>query len=157
MKMTLRMGFLLLILVVFVGCATLSGMRSSWGKFSPDRAVSAAVEAGKLNPEMNYYFSGPEKDPLAIVGLNKKFALDNDLWKPVANPQMCMELVACMKTTDMKDNVKNLYGFSMYAPNGEKVGEWFSDVRAKMRFRMGDGNKVVVFTPDQYVPEYAGD
>ncbi len=154
MKMTLKIGFLLLILLAFVGCATMGMQASSWGKFVPDKAVSQEIGAGKMNPAMNYYFSGPESNPLAIIGLDKKYVLDNNLWKPVASAQMCMELVACMKTEDMKDNVRDLHGYSMYAPSGEKIGVWFSDVYAKMRVRMGSGNKVVVYTPDQEVPLY---
>jgi len=156
MKMTLKIGFLLLILFVVVGCATLGMRGSSWGKFVSDRAVRAEFESGKLDAETNYYYSGPLSAPIALMGLNKKYALDNNLWKPVSTAKMCMDLVQACLNEDMKDKVRDVQGFSMYAPSGEKIGVWFSDVYAKMRVRMGAGNKVIVYTPDQNVPEYGG-
>jgi hypothetical protein len=157
MKITLRLGILLLVSVVLVGCATLGMGRGSWARFVPDRSVQAAFEAGQLDPDTNYYFSGPQSSPLAIVGLNKKYVLDNALWKPINTSKMCLDLVQACLTEDMKDQVRDVHGFAMYAPSGEKIGVWFGDMHRKMRAKMGSGNKVVVYTPDQYVPEYQGE
>ncbi len=155
MKMTLKLGLLLLVSVAFIGCAHMRG-GSSWGKFVADKATTVAMQAGKMDKNLNYYYAGPDTDPTAIMGLNKKYALANPQWKPIASTGMCLELVQCMKTTDAKDRTQDLYGFIMYAPDGTPIGTWFSDLTARMRVRMGDGNKVVVYTPDQ-IPESSGD
>lgn len=154
MKLIIRVGSLLLILVAFVGCASMGGTgtrsgSSAWGKFLPDETVRRNVEAGNMDPALNYYYSGPVSRPNAIMGLNKKYVLDNKLWQPVSSPAMCKELCHSMMTADKQSNVPDLQGFTMLSPDGQKIGVWYSEINAKMMVKMGKGNKVIVYTPDQ--------
>lgn len=150
MKRTIKIGLLLLVMSAVVGCATMGKMGlGSWGSFVPDTTVLRNFESGNLDPDMNYYFSGTETSPAAIMGLSKAYALDNNLWKPIANPAMCMELVKKCEAEDLKDNIRDVQGFRMISPDGKTIGTWLSPIFSKMRFKMGEGNKVVVYTPDQ--------
>ena len=49
----------------------------------------------QMDADMNYYFSGSEIYPNAIIGLKKKYVLDNDLWKPIKpDPQTFTRMVS---------------------------------------------------------------
>ncbi|HQJ31230.1 MAG TPA: hypothetical protein PLG18_08850, partial [Syntrophales bacterium] len=63
---------------VLWGCA---GGR--YGNIFPDGRTTSDFEAFRIDPGMNYYYSGPDLYPNALIGLKKEYVLDNDLWKPI--------------------------------------------------------------------------
>jgi hypothetical protein len=137
----------LLVLFVLAGCATLTGR--NYGSFVPDRTLTANIKNFVMDKESNYYFSGPEASPTAIMGLKKKYVLNNALWKPILNRQQCLELLQCMVDSDAKQQVRSLFAYRMYTPDGEPIGEWYSEIWSRKRIVMGEGNSVVVYTPEQ--------
>src|SRR3989304_10337368 len=96
MKMTIsKVGYFLTVLLTLAGCAVLT---SGYGKFITDEMVTKNFEAFQIDPDMNYYTSGSDTYPSAIMGLKKKFTLDNDLWKPLKpDPKAFRELVQNMQ------------------------------------------------------------
>lgn len=110
-------------LTVLVGC-TASGGGSS-------RALQRSMEAeeffqaGTVLPDHTYYMQGNYPDPDAVIALSNSFQLQSRLWakvewtqKELANAVFWMqntELGAC--STD---------GGYIVAPDGQKVGVWYS-------------------------------
>ncbi len=135
-------GFLL----VLQGCASLHN--SDYGRFSPDSKVTQAFELYQVNPGMNYYFSGSDVHPNALLGLDNHYVLESTLWKPVdRTPSRMKELVTGMKSRASMIG-QGLFGFTLLDPQGKPVGIWYSILSASRVFKMKENNVVVVYTPD---------
>jgi hypothetical protein len=146
MRKTVRYGILFLVLWTMVGCSTMSG---NYGSIVPDKTAAANFEAFRIDPQMNYYYSGPDYFPNALIGLKKEYVLDNDLWKPLEpNPKIFKD-----KVRSMQEKAR-LYGgfqhgFVIRDPQGKQLGVWYSVLVVRiMTVKMGEGNKVIVYTPE---------
>jgi hypothetical protein len=122
----------------------------NYGKITPNMEVTNAFETYQINTEYNYYISGSDIYPNAIIGLDKAYTLESDLWKKVEmTPKRFRELV-----TDMKDKAGTvhlgmpLYGFVMLDDKGNQIGVWYSILEAKTFLRMKDNRRVIIYTPD---------
>ncbi len=139
----------------------------SYGKLDSNPMAKKIFLTGEPDPEMNYYYTGPESAPIAIMGLNKKYVLDNDLWTPIqgdsADP--CQE-VCSINSGALKDMIEKMHaralndtkvfhGFVMYSPDGRVIGSWYSMIWDRAPIRMEEGNKVAVYTPERQ--EYPAD
>jgi hypothetical protein len=142
----MKFGFLILALWAFVGCATMNG---PYGSITPDQAVEKNFEAFILDPGMNYYYSGPDIYPNALIGLKKAYVLDNDFWKPVEpNPKTFRHMIENMKYKAQSHGTAE-HGFVMKDPQGNPIGVWYSILSIKtMVVKMGPDNKVMVYTPE---------
>lgn len=137
-----------LMFLLSAGCAgTLS---KNYGSIIPDGHVTDAFDKFQVNPNFNYYYSGSEVYPSAIIGLDKAYTLDSDLWKKVdMTPAKLRELVTYMKDKATTVNFKApLYGFTMYDDKGKQIGIWYSIIEAKTFLKMKDSNTVIIDTPD---------
>ena len=130
------------------GCSTL--LFKNYGRITPDGDAREAFEKYQVNPKYNYYISGSDVYPNAIIGLDKAYTLEPVLWKPVEmTPEKMRELVEAMQ-----HKVKSitwrliLYGFAVYDDKGKQIGIWYSLPDAKTSVQMIDDHTVRVVTPD---------
>jgi len=132
--------------IVLQGCVTLS--YRNFGRFSPDRGATEAFERYQVNPGMNYYMSGSDVHPNALLGLDKRYMLESTLWKRVEmTPDRLKELVTGMKArTSMVG--QSLHGFVLLDPQGDVLGIWYSILSATTAFHMKEDNRVIIYTPD---------
>ncbi len=137
-----------LALFLLVGCA---GLARNYGTIVPDESVSKSFENYQMDPNMNYYYSGSDLWPSAIIGLKKQYELANTLWQPIKpEPRIFRQFVSSMR--DKASAIGQFqHGQVMKAPDGRVVGVWYSLLGIKMGLRMGEGNKVDVYPPDQNV------
>ena len=141
-----RYGILLLTLWAMIGCMSVN---SRYGSIVPDQAAEKSFETFQLDPEMNYYYSGPDQYPNALIGLKKAYVLDNDLWKTLEpTPKIFKD-----KIRSMKEKARlyggNQYGFAIRDPQGKTIGIWYSLLSVQiLTVKMGAGNKVIVYTPE---------
>lgn len=147
--------FLLILSVMMAGCAI---FRGPFGSIVPDEAAGKSFESFRMDPTMNYYYSGPDAHPNVIIGLKKSYELDNDLWKPIEpNAKLFKSLVTGMQEKAKKYGMFQ-YGFVMTDAQGKPLGVWYSilDIKTKL-LKMGAGNKVVVYTPElEIYPQDSG-
>ena len=137
---------LLILIWSMAGCVAFTG---TYGSIIPNDAALKSFESFRMDPAMNYYYSGADANPNAIIGLKKAYDLDNDLWKPIGpDDKVFKSLVRGMQ------RIANIYelplhGFVMKDHQGQPVGIWYSVFSVKTRLiKMGKGNKVVVYTPE---------
>jgi len=128
------------------GCATLH--YRDFGRFSPDQGVTQAFERYQVNPEMNYYISGSDVYPNALMGLDKRYVLESTLWKRVEmSPALLKEIVTSMKAKTSTIR-QSLFGFVLLDPQGKPVGVWYSILSATTAFQMKENSQVMIYTPD---------
>lgn len=144
--------FASIVLCFFIGC-----VGANYGSIIPDTAATKAFEAFQIDPDMNYYYSGPDVYPNALIGVKKSYVLDSDLWKPIqAQPQVFKELITAMQTKALEYRAYQ-HGFIIKDNKGQTIGMWYSILKARTLIRMGDGNKVEIFTPELMLFKEGGD
>jgi hypothetical protein len=154
-----KYGVLLLGALVLFGCA---GMLSGVGTNVLDEIAWDNFETFQIDPDMNYYASGPHDDyPIVIMGLKKQYVLDNDLWRPLpSDPQLFKHLIKSMQFEAQKIGQVQR-GFALKSPEGQDIGICYCRLTVWINVKMGEGNKVIVYTPDSeensYTPPDRGD
>jgi len=139
--------------LILAGCASFK-MR---GAFVPDRDVAQSFERFEFRNDMNYYSSGSDSYPDALMGLKKEYTLDSDLWKKVETAEAFKDMVQGMqKKTD--ELMLRLHGFQILDNSGQPIGIWYAILSAKASLIMKEDKHVLVFTPDmdtymRYEPE----
>lgn len=140
-----KVGLILIFFTVFL-IMGFSGGR--YGNISPDGQVTKDFDAFKIDPGMNYYYSGPDLFPNALIGLKKRYVLDSDLWKSFKpTPKSFRDMILHMQEK-ARDYREFQHGFIMYDDKGRPIGIWYSILKARTFTQMGEGNKVIVYTPD---------
>lgn len=150
-KKLILAGIVLLILTAACG-----GSRG--GLQLNDRAERSFVK-GELNPNLTYYYFGRAAAPDVIMGLDRRFVLENpDMWYPI-EPQTSENLRGLVKM--MYDRLRMeqsfpppaLRGFRMLDQYGRYVGEWYSLWDASTTIRSDGGTLVLVYPPRISAPE----
>ncbi|MEW6594273.1 MAG: hypothetical protein AB1413_05315 [Thermodesulfobacteriota bacterium] len=116
--------------------------------FQRDAKVHAAFEAATVLPGYDYYSSGPEAQPLAIVGIRRGLHFEQGFWKPIALNEKELRDWLWMIGNDTRDPRDRYYGSRILAPDGDEIGIWFSFLDWMVAEITPEGN-VVVHTPDQ--------
>lgn len=147
-----KYGVMLLSVLVLSGCAAIL---NGFGTNVPDQIAENNFETFQIDPGMNYYASGPEDAyPIVIMGLKKQYVLDNDLWRPIpSDPQIFKNLIKRMQfEAQAIGQVQR--GFVLKSPAGQDVGVCYCRFTVWMSVKMGEGNKVIVYTPDSEENSY---
>lgn len=135
----------ILLILFFFGCAGL--LNGNYGKITPDRNATHNYETYQVNPNYNYYISGSDVYPNAIIGIDKRYSLDSTLWKKVEfTPQKLKVLVGDMKAKVSEIN-QMLYGFIILDTKGNAIGSWYSILSARTTVKI-ENHSVFIFTPD---------
>ncbi len=143
------------ILIWIITCAALiscaagnAAFTKNWGKIVPDNEVKNMFETYQVSPDFNYYISGSDVYPNAILGLNKAYILDSTLWKKIEMTETLLQVTV----TDMKSKFmtsgQNQFGFVVLDNRGKQIGIWYSILSATAPVHMKENNKVIVYTPD---------
>ena len=150
---------LFLALLTLFGCASL--MRAS-GTSVPDQVAEKNFEAFQMDPDMNYYASGPnDAYPIVIMGLRKQYVLDNDLWRPLPHDPLLFKSLIKRMQFEAGAIGQVQRGFILKSTEGRDIGVCYCRFTVWMSLKMGEGNRVIVYTPDSeensYIPASWGD
>ena len=139
-----------------MACFLVSCAFSHYGNIAPDEAVTKAFESYQMAPDMNYYYSGSDVIPNAVVGLKKEYTIEPDLWKPITDPKAFRDMVDEMKRRAMRVVTDQFFGFTIRDDNGNPIGVWYSLLRARTYVEMGKDKTVVIKTPPLLLYEREG-
>jgi hypothetical protein len=145
--------FFLCILIIFLfsGCA--GALKADYGRITPDRNAERDLETYQVNPNYNYYISGSEIRPNAIIGLDKGLTVEPDLWEKVeVTPKKFRELVMGMNSGLDSMLGESFSGFALFDHKGKQIGVWYSLPDARTSLRMKDDHTVIIFTPEKRMP-----
>jgi hypothetical protein len=141
--------FCVITCAAFISCAYGNAVfTKNWGKIVPDREVNNSFETYLVSPDLNYYISGSDVYPNAILGLNKVYTLDSTLWEKVEMTEaMLREIVTDMKLRAMNSG-HSQFGFAVLDNKGEQIGIWYSILSATAPVHMQEDKRVNIYTPD---------
>jgi hypothetical protein len=139
-----------MLLLLSSGCASMP--LKNYGSIVADGSVMAAFDKFQVNPNYNYFYTGSEVYPNAVMGLDKFYTLESDLWKNVdMTPAKLREIVMSMKDKAATVNLTtSLHGFAILDDKGKQIGVWYSILKAitNSSVRMKDSKTVLIDTPD---------
>ena len=142
-------GYVMCILMVLTSAACMTSL-NNYGQIAPDRNVTNVFKTYQINPNYNYYISGSDTHPNAIMGLDKAYKLEPDLWKPVdMTPQKLRELVIDTENYLRSMDIRLvLQGYTISDDQGKQIGIWYSILAATKSVMMKDDRTVIIITPD---------
>ncbi|MGZ6193511.1 MAG: hypothetical protein ACXWME_12570 [Syntrophales bacterium] len=140
----------IMLMLLSSGCASMQ--LKNYGSIVADGRVMEAFDKFQVNPNYDYFYSGSEVYPNAVMGLDKSYTLESDLWKKVdMTPAKLREIVTSMKDKAATVNLMtSLHGFVILDDRGKQIGVWYSILKAttKSSVRMKDDKTVLIDTPD---------
>lgn len=121
------------------GCGT-----SNYGilRYSPE--IDQKFKNNQLLPDHTYYYSGFQRIPYGIIGIDNNYTLRSSAWKPLElDPTVLKQLAYRM------ENVYSLNprGASILDPEGNQVGIWYSSQK-QTKIRIEKDRRIVVVTPE---------
>lgn len=118
-----------------------------YGAIVPNKEVTQAFESYQIDSDLNYYISGSDMFPNAIMGLNKACTLDNDLWKKIEmTPEVFRNLVGNMQAR-ASELSRFQHGFTIIDSKGRQIGIWYSPLDAGAVIKIQDERTVIIHTP----------
>jgi hypothetical protein len=118
-----------------------------YGELRPSREATDAFETFRIDSGKEYYLSGSDVYPNAIIGIDKSRTLETDLWKKRdLTAEGMKELVGNMRSRAM-EHMAFLQGFDILDDRGAKIGEWFSLPGMSIVIQMKGENRVSISTP----------
>jgi hypothetical protein len=108
--------------VVLAGCAG----TGNYGRLAPNDKVKNAFETYQLPSDYQYYYSGPDAYPKALIGIQNEYRLESKFWKPVD-----LTTTQLKKWLELGGRPRPGYnldrnGSDILAPDGRQVGIWYA-------------------------------
>jgi hypothetical protein len=143
------------IIFCFIGFLFLSSCTDAylknWASISLDTEVKKAQESFQINPNYNYFYSGADSYPRSILGIDKAYKLDSDIWVKIEfTAEIFKEMVSNMQARALWRRL-GLYGYAIRNSEGKQIGVWYSIMVSGMAVKIEDG-QLTAYPPrdDEY-------
>ena len=146
---TRRIAAIPLICLMAIALSSCAGLwPSRGGRIVPDREATLLFEKKQCTADYQYYYSGAELYPHALIGIRKDVRLEDDtLWKKIAmTPERCKDMVEHMQTRALGLGMFP-HGFVIQDEQGRRIGVWYSILTATTPVSMIDDRTAVIHTP----------
>ena len=143
-----RLPLYALLCLVFLSTVSCTCFKN-YGKFVPNADVTAAFNKGETNPDFNYFISGSDIYPRSILGLNKAYGFNSNLWKKVElTPEEQRELTVRMQQRAMDCCGQGQFGFAVLDNKGKQIGIWYSILVPGISIKVLDDRNVIIYPPN---------
>jgi hypothetical protein len=156
MKSTKRIYVISFVCVLmFLWTSGCVGLRMpGYGHIDPNRDVTQAFENYEVKPDLNYYISGRDIFPSAIIGIDKRYTLATQMWKKREfTTETLKSLVLNMQIKAMDLDFIFVYGFNMLDESGKDIGDWYSIHRATTSVKSIEDNQFSIPPPSYDIYE----
>lgn len=144
-KLTVPKISVFLILSIFSALVFLSCSGANYSGLQTSNEVNRLFESFQVLDDHNYYYSGSDNRPEAILGVHKDYVLKTKLWKPVNLTSEQLRLWINMMT-DHRGTSFRIFGARVVVAGGKQIGIWYSPYYWTS-VRMLDDRHVVINTP----------
>ena len=125
--------------VVLAGCGT-----SANGRLQSSSEADQIFKNNQLLPDHTYYYSGFQRVPYGIIGIDNNYTLRSSVWKPFElNPTVLKQLSYRMANVYSLDP----RGAWILDAEGNRVGIWYSS-RNQTKIKIEKDRQIVVVTPE---------
>ncbi len=122
----LRTVIVLFFVFVALGACTMA----NYGKLKSDPEVARQFQAYRVLPHHNYYYRGTFGQPVAIVGIDDKYRLQSKLWLKIDPASKDFRTLIEKVSLQGGGGVIQPWGFAILDAAGNRVGVWYSAIRA---------------------------
>ena len=151
--MTMQILFVILLAAIALIILIKRFSSGRYGSLRPSLETTASYVAFRVNPEMAYYLSGSDVYPNAIIGINRSWTLDTDLWKPLAMDSNTLKgLIENMKAVGLGSGIIP-YGYEIFDDRTGKIGDWFSLPGQNVTVWLRGENRFQLSTPGNLYPK----
>jgi hypothetical protein len=132
--------------MLLAGCGAMK--YQNWGMFKASDEARSSFESYTFDPAYNYYSSGPDAHPIAVLGIKKGLQLEPaDLWKRVKKPEQLKDMIAGMESY-LRSMNHPAWGFTIVDKNNQQIGIWYSIPKATTAVIEKTDGSIVIYTPD---------
>ena len=137
------------IMLCLATAACSASLFKAYGRIDPSAEATRAFEGYQVNPDYRYFISGPDLNPNAFIGVDRKYQLDPSAsWREVdISTAKMKEIVNGMKTKAYEHRMFQ-HGFVMSDSTGAPIGLWYSILEGRTFLRTNEDGTVWVATPD---------
>jgi len=137
--------FLTLLFSVW-GC---TGVFRGYGGLDLDQRTTRAFETFQIKPGLNYYYSGSDVYPNALIGIDQKYKLEPaDLWKKWTPTEQAFKEIISQMQGRASSIGHSQYGFNILDDRERVIGIWYSIITAPTTVKIIDEQTVLIHTPD---------
>jgi len=123
---------------------------SSYGRLQYSPEANQMFENNQLIPDYTYYYSGFQRVPYGIIGIDNNYTLRSSIWKPFElDPDVLKQLSYRMAQV----YTLNPRGSWILDQEGNRVGIWYSSQSAT-KIKIEENRQIVVLAPEP--PELRG-
>lgn len=125
--------------VVLAGCGTPAN-----GRLQSSSEADQIFKNNQLLPDHTYYYSGFQRIPYGIIGIDNNYTLRSSVWKPFElNPTVLKQLSYRMANVYSLDP----RGAWILDAEGNRVGIWYSS-RNQTKIKIEKDRQIVVVAPE---------
>ena len=124
--------------------ACMAGM-ANYGSNKPSDAARDKIENFQVLPDYNYYYTGPNSRPHALIAILKSYTISEGIWTKLEPTSKDLKYMV----GEMQRSVSNQpYGYDILDPQGKLIGIYYSRW-SPWPVKMEGGNKVTIYAPDK--------
>ncbi len=132
-------------LTLLVSLILLSGCAANYGGLRISGEVTRLFETYQVQTDYQYYYSGPESRPHAIMGIHRSYTLNSKLWKAVDISEA--QLKSWVRSRMYGRLGISPRGYYIVDPDGKRIGIWYS-MWGTTTVKIEGPGQVSVATPD---------
>lgn len=133
-----RLFSLMVMGMMLIGCKT-----ADYGTYKVNREVEKLFNSGQVLTDHKYYYTGPNTQPDAVMGIRKSYILDDEYWDKADDIQKNLKFWA-----QQMNNKLTATGYDIMAPDGKQIGIYYSPWSTGP-VKMGENNQVIIHLPDK--------
>jgi hypothetical protein len=111
-----------IILLVFF--AVIAGCAGSYGKLVSNPVIMDQYQTGTLSDDYQFYYSGREGLPYAVVGIDKTYQFNARLWFKIDSMDQVYKKISNL--SDLHPDASRMRAADILDHNGKRIGVWFS-------------------------------
>ncbi len=113
------LGSLLMLIPVLTG-----GCAASWGSFKNSPELALQFDDKGLDPSFTYYYCGRSNLPYAVVGVDKAYAFESDVWFKIESMDEVYDKIHHL--ANLERGQYQRYAKQILTRDGQVAGTYFS-------------------------------
>ncbi|MCK9274047.1 MAG: hypothetical protein M0P57_03050 [Syntrophales bacterium] len=133
-----------LLAIIVIGTRIADGR---YGRLQASETVLESYTSFRVDPDKNYYTSGSDAYPNALMGIYKDWSLESDLWKKRNLIDSGMQELVLNMQQKAAEKMLFLHGFDVLDNRGGKIGDWYSVSGLHIIIKVSGEKRVSITTP----------
>lgn len=141
--------FIIPTIIFLIFCNGCNGtLFKNYGRIEVNENITSFFEKYQIDPDLIYYISGSDVYPTSILGINKNYILDTEVWKKIEmTPEYLTQTVNNMRGRLRECCLVDQRGFAVYDDKNNQIGVWYSMLTGAIIVQMKQDRRVVVHPP----------